>query len=161
MPTQPHNPDFEQKPKLKHLEKISRLMDSKFTVPGTKFKFGVDPVLGLIPGVGDALTFGVSSYLIYHMYRYGASNKLVVLMMLNVIVDTVIGSIPVLGGIFDFFYKANDRNVRLMKQYYEEGRHRGSGKWIIIVAVILFLAIFAGVIYLIYLLLSWLWMLVQ
>jgi len=120
-----------QSEKLKWVDQISHLMDSQFRVPGTSFRFGLDPILGLLPIAGDLASFGVSAMLILTMARHGASGKLVALMLLNVGLDTLFGSIPILGSLFDFAFKANDRNVRLLRRHYEEGKYQGSGKGII------------------------------
>ncbi len=118
------------------LSSISKLMDSKFTIPGTKVKFGLDPILSLIPAAGDIVTTGVSLMLVWQMHTYGASRKLVIKMLVNVFLDAVISSVPLLGSVFDIFFKANDRNVRLLKEHYEEGKHQGSGNGIIIAIMI-------------------------
>ncbi|WP_114780724.1 DUF4112 domain-containing protein [Botryobacter ruber] len=128
--------------KLKWVDHITRIMDNQFSVPGTTWRFGMDPILGLIPGVGDLASFAVSAMLILTMARHGASGKLVALMLLNVALDAVIGSIPVLGNIFDFAYKANSRNVKMLRSHYAEGRYQGSGKGIVIgvlIAIVLLL----------------------
>ena len=134
-------------PDLGWVEHISHLMDSKFQIPGTKFRFGLDPILGLLPGLGDVASMAVSAVLIFHMARYGASRKLVILMAGNVLLDTIIGSIPFLGNIFDFFSKANDRNLRLMKRHYQEGKYQGSGTGIVIIIVIAMLAVLGLILY--------------
>lgn len=113
---------------LKWVDHIVHLMDNQFRFPGTNYRFGLDPILGLIPVVGDFASFGVSAMLIVTMSRHGASSKLVVLMLFNSILDFVIGSIPVLGSIFDFYFKANQRNVRMLREHYEKGKYQGSGK---------------------------------
>lgn len=136
-----------QEPDLKWVDKISHLMDSRFRVPGTRFRFGLDPILGLLPGLGDAASLIVSGILIYHMRRYGASRKLVIMMAGNVLLDAVIGSIPVLGNIFDFFSKANDRNIRLLKRHYHEGKYQGSGTGILIVIGVVIVAFIVLLIY--------------
>jgi hypothetical protein len=118
--------------KLKWIEHMVNLMDNQFRVPGTKFRFGLDPILGFIPVAGDLASFAISASIVMTMARHGASSKLVVLMLLNIGIDALIGSIPILGNIFDFFFKANERNVRLLKAHYEEGRYQGSGKKIAI-----------------------------
>src|ERR1700754_4349756 len=97
---------YNDKPELKWVERISRIMDSRFILPGTKFRFGADPLIGLIPGLGDAASFAVSGILVYTMAKYGVSRKVVILMMLNIILDAILGAIPFTGNIFDFFYKA-------------------------------------------------------
>jgi hypothetical protein len=126
---------------LKWLERISTLLDSQFKIPGTNFKFGLDPLLGLIPFVGDASTFMVSGILIFYMSKYGVSKKVLILMMLNIILDAVVGGIPIAGNIFDFAYKANDKNIKLLKQHYHEGRHQGSGIGILITIAVVILAL--------------------
>jgi len=126
---------------LKWLERISTLLDSQFKIPGTNFKFGLDPLLGLIPFVGDASTFMVSGILVIYMAKYGVSTKVLILMMLNIILDAVIGGIPIVGSIFDFAYKANDKNIRLLKQHYHEGKHQGSGIGILFTIAVVMLVL--------------------
>src|SRR5690242_1032313 len=94
---------------MKWVESVARLMDSKFKVPGTNFRFGLDPVLGLIPFLGDVSTFAVSGALVLTMAKHGASRNVVIRMVVNIILDLIIGSIPIIGAIFDFGFKANDR----------------------------------------------------
>lgn len=118
--------------RLRWVESITKIMDNQFRLPGTNFRFGLDPILGFFPVVGDLASFAVSASLIMTMARHGASGKLVALMLLNLGLDTLIGSIPILGNIFDFAFKANERNVRLLRRHYEEGRYQGSGKGIVL-----------------------------
>jgi hypothetical protein len=126
--------------KLKWVESVARLMDSQFQIPGTRLRFGLDPIIGLVPFLGDISTFAVSSALVLTMARHGASRHLVIRMVVNIILDLVIGSIPLLGAIFDFAFKANERNVRLLKAHYEEGKYhgKGTGFLLIIVCILLF-----------------------
>ncbi len=129
-------------------------MDSRFRIPGTNLRFGLDGIIGLIPGAGDLSTFAVSSYMLWIMARNGASGYVLARMVLNVLIDALIGAIPFVGDLFDFVFKANTRNLRLMQEHYEEGRHRGSAwKAIIPVLIVLFLII-AGIIWLVYKLLA-------
>ena len=129
---------------LRQLDRLATLMDAQFKVPGTNFRFGLDGLLGLIPGAGDLSTFAVSGYMLWIMAHNGASGYVLARMILNVLVDAIVGAIPFIGDIFDFAFKANMRNMRLMQQHYQEGRHRGSAwKVIVPVLVILFLIIAA------------------
>lgn len=130
----PSKPPYQ---KLKNIEAISKLLDSQFMIRG--FKFGLDPILNLIPFAGDGATALVSVVLVYTMAKHGASNKLIARMLLNVFIDFALGAIPVLGWIFDFYFKANDKNVKLLKEHYAEGKHTGSAKGIIIGTLVLFL----------------------
>jgi len=141
--------------KLKWVEWVSNLMDEKFRIPGTDFRFGLDPILNLIPVVGDLSGFAVSATLVATMARNGASGKLVTLMMLNIALDATIGAIPIIGQIFDFTYKANSRNIRLLKQHYAEGRHKGSGKGIIALILVIFLIFFVLLLYTMWKITQW------
>jgi hypothetical protein len=134
---------FDQDNRLLWVERISRLMDSQFRVPGTTWRFGLDPLMGLIPVVGGLPSLAVSGVLILTMMRHGASGNLVVRMVVNVVLDTLIGAIPVLGNIFDFAYKANDRNVRLLRRHYQEGKYQGSGRGLL-ATVLLVLLVLGG-----------------
>ncbi len=136
-----------QLPDMKWVDRISHLMDSRFRIPGTRFRFGLDPILGLLPGVGDAASLAVSGVLIYHMARFGASRKLVIMMAGNVMLDALLGSIPILGNIFDFFSKANERNIRLLKRHYQEGKYQGSGTGILVVVGIILIALIGLIVY--------------
>jgi hypothetical protein len=127
---------------LKHLGHLAKLMDAQFRIPGTDIRFGLDGIIGLIPGAGDLSTFAVSGYMVWVMANNGASGFVLARMTLNILIDALIGSIPLIGDVFDIAFKANMRNMRLMQEHYEEGRHRGSAwKLIIPVLVVLFLII--------------------
>lgn len=98
-------------------ERLARLLDSQFRVPGTSLRFGVEPLLGLVPGVGDAAGLAMSSAVIVQAVRLGARGATVARMVLNVAIDAVFGSIPLLGSVFDFAFKANNRNVALLQRH--------------------------------------------
>lgn len=98
-------------------ERLARLLDSQFRVPGTRMRFGVDGVLGLLPGVGDAAGLALATMVIVQAVRLGARGSTVARMVLNVALDTVVGAIPVLGSVFDFAFKANNRNVSLLQRH--------------------------------------------
>ena len=136
-------------PAIQWVEQLSKLMDSRFVIPGTKIRFGIDPILSLLPVFGDLVTFIVSGMLIYTMRNHGASRNVAIKMILNATLDAAIGAIPIVGTIFDVFYKANDRNVKLLKEHYFEGKHQGSGNGLLIliaiVAIVLVAAAFYGI----------------
>ena len=143
--------------RLRWVERVARLMDSQFRLPGTRFRFGLDPLLGLVPIVGDLSTTAVSVVLLLTMVRYGASGAVVVRMALNILLDTVVGAIPLIGNVFDFAYKSNERNVALLRRHYAEGRHSGSGKGLIALLLLGFLVVFGLVAWGSIALLSWVW----
>ena len=147
-------------PALENLNSLAKLMDSQFKIPGTNIKFGLDALIGLVPGAGDFATFLISGYMITVLAKNGASGFVLARMVLNVVIDSVFGAIPILGDIFDVAFKANQRNVKLMQQHYVEGRHKG-GAWKIILPVLLVLLIFVGgLMWLAYKLFVWLYHLI-
>ena len=129
---------------LKSVELMARLMDSRFKIPGTRFRFGLDPLIGLIPGLGDFTGFLISGYMILICARNGASGFVLARMTFNIFIDALIGAIPLIGDLFDFAYKANDRNLKLMQQHYIEGRHKG-GAWKVVVPILIVLFIVIAV----------------
>ena len=148
---------FETDERLRWVDRVARLMDSQFQLPGTRFRFGLDPLLGLLPVVGDLSTLAVSGALLLTMMRHGASGAVVVRMALNILLDTLIGAIPIVGNVFDFAYKSNERNVALLRRHYLEGRHSGSGKGLVWLLLLAFLVIFGLVAWGSVVLLRWVW----
>jgi hypothetical protein len=137
------------------LDGVADFMDNRFSIPFTRIRFGVDFILGLFPYVGDVISFVVSGVLIVIMARYGASRRLIILMLGNIWIDGMFGTIPFLGDIFDLGYKANRRNVNLMLEYYEKGEHQGKGWGIILFIIfILFLMLLLSV-YIIWQMVYW------
>lgn len=131
-----HAHSYQLDDKLRWVEHLARLMDSQFQIPGTNFRFGWDPILNLIPVVGGMPSLIVSALLITTMMRHGASGEVAVRMVANVAIDAILGAVPILGQIFDFTFKANDRNVRLLRAHYNEGRYQGSGKGLVVVLLV-------------------------
>lgn len=111
---------------LRWVDRFTGVLDTKFVIPGTNVRFGLDFLLGLIPGVGDTISLGFSGVLIATMAKHGASPRLVVRMLVNVLVDAVVGAVPFLGNVFDLFFKANSRNLNLMQEFYVQDKHQGS-----------------------------------
>jgi hypothetical protein len=140
---------------IQRIERMARLMDNQFRIPGTHFRFGLDPILGLIPFAGDGISLIVQAALVLTMRRHGASGKVVTLMVLNIVIDYLVGVIPVVGDALDFFYKSNDKNVRLLKRHYEEGKYQGSGTGIVLLVILLLVGIIAFGIYLLVLFFHW------
>jgi hypothetical protein len=121
----------------RRLQRLAKLMDSQVRVPGIGLRIGADAVLGLVPGVGDIITGLIGAYLIYEAQRLGIPRSAVLRMVANIAVDTAIGTIPVAGDIWDFFFRANDRNMRILARHvgglpidvpYEEVRYADAGR---------------------------------
>lgn len=102
---------------LEELRRFARLLDEAFKIPIINYRVGLEPILGLIPVLGDFSGFLLSGYLIVRAARLGLPRELVVRMVVNALLDAAIGSIPVVGDIFDFFWKVNKRNLRLVERY--------------------------------------------
>jgi hypothetical protein len=96
---------------------LTRLLDSAARVPGTSMRFGLDPILGLMPGLGDVAGAALSGYVVLLASRLGAPTTVIVRMLGNVVVDTVGGTVPVLGDLFDAGWKANTRNLALLERH--------------------------------------------
>lgn len=111
-----HTPMAEQTRKL---QRLAKLLDSSIRVPGTSWRIGLDGLVGLIPGVGDVAAGAASSYILLQAVRLGAPWVVTLRMALNIIVDSLVGLIPVVGDIFDFAFKANQRNVQLLLDYQD------------------------------------------
>jgi len=105
---------------LERMRWLADLFDDRFRVPGTSRKFGLDGILGLIPGVGDAATGLVSLYLAAEGLRFGMPLMRILRMGFNVAIDMFFGAIPLIGDLFDFAWRANRKNVRLVLDHLEE-----------------------------------------
>lgn len=139
------------------IAKYSDWLDTRFRIPGTRIQFGLDFIIGLFPVVGDIVSFSLSGGLLLLMIRKGASGKALSLMILNISLDALLGSIPFLGDVFDLFFKANKRNLDLFQAHFEEGKHQGSA-WPVIFALLLILLLILTVIfYLAVRLVAWFW----
>lgn len=101
--------------RLAGIRRVSTLLDSAVTIPRTQMRIGLDPILGVIPGVGDILPTAASAYIVARAAALGIPRATLVRMCLNLAVDAVIGSIPLVGDAFDAVWRANDRNVRLVE----------------------------------------------
>ena len=134
---------------LSRLRTIARVLDDVARVPGTNIRFGLDALLGLLPGAGDAVTGAVATYAIVVAAKVGAPPAVIARMALNVLLDVAAGTIPVLGDIFDIGWKANRKNVQLLERYQAEPQKVRKSSWLVVgLAVFLIIAAVVGVIYL-------------
>lgn len=104
---------------LEYAEKLVRLMDDQFKIPFTNFRFGIDPLIGLIPFVGDAVSFVVSALIVTAFVRHGVPRSVILRMVANIVLDLLVGGIPVIGDAWDFFFKANRKNLKLARKHFE------------------------------------------
>jgi hypothetical protein len=108
----------------RRLGALANALDSAFAFPGTGIRFGADSLIGLVPGVGDAIGLALSGYLILEARRLGAPPELLTRMAANVAIDAAFGAVPVLGDVFDVFYKANKRNMAHLRSHIADLRSR-------------------------------------
>jgi hypothetical protein len=99
------------------LARLAHWLDSVFEIPGIRLRFGIDALLGLLPGVGDTASALASVYILNAATRFGVSRITIARMTLNIIVDLLVGSIPIVGDIFDAYWKANRKNVELLRRH--------------------------------------------
>ena len=107
---------------LKRIRRIATLLDSAIGIPGTKFRIGLDPILGLIPGGGDLITAGISAYMIFLAARFGLEKEEIGKMIGNVALETFLGTVPLFGDIFDAYFKANLRNLEILEKHIENSK---------------------------------------
>jgi hypothetical protein len=109
---------------LARLQRLARIMDTAWRIPFTRIRFGVDSLIGLVPGAGDAIGILVSAYALLLAHRLGAPRNLMLKMFANAAIDAGLGTIPVLGDIFDLFFKANTKNLKLVTDFLENNAPR-------------------------------------
>jgi hypothetical protein len=117
--------------RIELLRRWSRLLDSAYRVPGTGIRFGWDPIVGLVPGVGDVATASFAVTILYHAYRLGVPGVVLLRMMLNVLIDLAAGLVPFVGDVADVAWKSNSRNVALLERHERPGVEPTSGDWAI------------------------------
>ena len=111
--------------RIARMDALARLLDTAFVVPGTRIRFGMDGLIGLVPGIGDAVTTALSLFIVYEAHQLGAPRHMLVRMLGNVALDGVLGSVPVAGDVFDVMWKANRRNMRLLLDWLERSELHG------------------------------------
>jgi hypothetical protein len=114
--------------RIERLEWLANMLDTAVVIPGTNIRFGADAVIGLMPGIGDVVTTLVSLFIVREAYQLGAPRSLITRMLANVAVDGIVGAVPLVGDAFDVLWRANRRNVRLLREWLEKesraSRHR-------------------------------------
>ncbi|KAA9005650.1 DUF4112 domain-containing protein [Histidinibacterium aquaticum] len=105
---------------VERLERLARNMDSLFRIPGTKIRVGADSIIGLVPGIGDTLTLAPAGWIIWKAREMGVPQHKLLAMCGNAGIDWIVGSIPLVGDLFDVGWKGNLRNVRLLREHFEK-----------------------------------------
>jgi hypothetical protein len=105
--------------RIARIDRLATSLDTRFVIPFTKFRFGADSLIGLAPGLGDVITTALSLYIVYEAHKLGAPKHVLARMLGNVAVDGLIGAVPVAGDLFDVLWRANRRNVRILREHLE------------------------------------------
>lgn len=142
-------PAYDDRPRgLAEMETIAWLLDNSIPVPGTGRRFGIDALIGFVPVVGDLLSGGIGLFVVWRASRFGLPRITVARMLANSLIDIAIGAIPVIGDAFDLWFKANSRNLAIIRRHLEHPETSTRGDWLILAAL-------AGLLVAIILLLSW------
>jgi len=115
--------------RIARIDSLAALMDTAFLVPGTNIRFGLDALIGLVPGIGDAVTTLISLYIIKEARALGAPRLLVWRMLANVAVDGFVGAVPLVGDAFDVVWRANRRNMALLRRHLDKVEGRSARYW--------------------------------
>lgn len=109
---------------LRRLDALAQLLDGAFSIPGTRIRFGVDSLVGLVPGIGDLVTTAMAGYIVWEARRLGLPRWKIARMIGNVALDTTIGAVPLVGDVADVFFKANRRNLRIIREHLDRTEPR-------------------------------------
>jgi Domain of unknown function (DUF4112) len=115
---------------------IARLMDSAFVIPGTNIRFGLDPIIGLLPGIGDGATALTSLMLLLKAVGHGVPKIVLARMALNIVLNTSLGAVPIFGDAFSFYFKSNDRNYELLRKHAGDPNASTKGEWTFVIALL-------------------------
>jgi hypothetical protein len=137
-------PSSQQIARINRLRRLSRLLDNAIGIPGTKFRFGLDPILGLLPGGGDTVTGGLSAYIVVEAARMGLPREILWQMVVNIILDSLAGTIPVIGDLFDVGWKSNVRNIALLEKHLKVAESNKSDRLFIFGLILLLALIILG-----------------
>jgi len=116
---------------------LAELLDQRFTIPGTSIRIGLDPILGLIPGIGDGLANIAGSAILFIAAQYRLPTIVILRMGINVALNAMIGAVPIFGDIFSIWFRSNVKNVQLLERYLSAGeRASTSGNWLFVIAIV-------------------------
>ncbi|HEX6909958.1 MAG TPA: DUF4112 domain-containing protein [Longimicrobium sp.] len=147
---------------LRRLDALSYLLDNSIRVPGTNARFGADAIIGLVPGFGDAAGALMSAYIVVQAARLGAPVPSLMRMLLNVGIEALFGAVPFLGDLFDAAFKANARNVALLRAELDRpGSTRRSSTAVVLAVVVALVAILGGIGWVAFMVLRAFWQLVS
>ena len=115
--------------RIARIDALATLLDTAFVIPGTQVRFGLDALIGLIPGIGDAITTVMALFIVSEARALGAPPWLIARMVANVAFDGLVGAVPLVGDAFDVAFRANRRNMKLLRDYLDRAEGRGAPYW--------------------------------
>jgi hypothetical protein len=128
---------------LDALRRMARLFDAQFRVPGTEIRFGIDPLIGLVPGIGDLASPVLTVAMLWHAAKLRVPKVVLLRMVVNALIDAGAGAIPVVGDLFDFAWKATEWNMALLERHAMPGRPASSGDYLFVILCVLIVTIAA------------------
>jgi hypothetical protein len=134
-----------QQARLLALRHVAELLDSAFVVPGTTYRIGLDPIIGLIPWIGDLVSPLFTIALLWQARDVRVPKVVLLRMIFNAAIDAIVGTIPIAGDLFDFGWKANQWNLALLERHAYEERRASAGDWIFVLAMIAIVVVLAAV----------------
>jgi Domain of unknown function (DUF4112) len=144
--------------KVNRLRRLSHFLDNAIPIPGTKFRIGLDPILGLLPGGGDTVTGALGAYIVIEAAKMGVPRKVIGEMVGNIIFDSLVGIVPILGDFFDVTWKANVKNMALLEKHLDIKPQKKKSDLLFLIGLTLLLAIIVlGFAALTVFLIRWLW----
>ncbi|HEY9699996.1 MAG TPA: DUF4112 domain-containing protein [Trichocoleus sp.] len=134
--------------RMQRLRNLSHWLDSAIGIPGTRFRIGLDPIIGLLPGGGDTAGLLLSSYIVLEAAKLGASRATLTQMAFNIVLETLVGTVPIVGDFFDVTWKSNVRNIQLLEEHLKlpvarRSTHHGYAIFLIIGLILVFLGCIA------------------
>jgi hypothetical protein len=152
--------ELSERKRYARLERVSWILDNAIPIPFTRFRIGLDPLLGLLPGLGDALGAGVSGWILIEAARFGVPKSVLLRMLTNIGIDTVLGAVPGVGDLFDFAWKSDQMNLALLRRHLENptGARRASRRFLFalfVAMLLLVVGVTVGAVLLVKALLAW------
>jgi uncharacterized protein DUF4112 len=121
---------------LEALRNVAQMLDSAFVVPGTSYRFGLDPILGLVPGLGDLVSPLFTIGILWQARELALPRIVQLRMIFNVAIDSLVGAVPLLGDLFDFAWKANKMNLALLERHAQEERPASASDWLFVILMV-------------------------
>jgi Domain of unknown function (DUF4112) len=137
--------DDAERRRYRRVEQLADLLDNAIRIPGTPWRIGLDPLLGLIPGLGDAIGAAASSWILIEAARFGVSPAVLLRMLYNIAIDTVVGAVPGPGDLFDFVWKSDAKNVALLRRHLDQpGETRRASRRLLIGVIVALVGLSTG-----------------